>query len=282
MHGTFTTKIQEFCGARFCYRQSGAGDPVLMLHASACTGGSWRGLIGELGAGFSFYTPDLAGYGQSSCEYLELSSSLRAEAEFVAPLLWDAKEPFHVIGHSFGGAVALALAMAWPERVKTLKLYEPTAFFVLRERGGEDRKAFNEIASVAKELEYAVAAGEDSRAMSRFVDYWSEPGSWDRLPAAQQQEFNGLAKKVICNFHALLGEKRDAAEFGRLPFPVTILRGSASPQPALRVAEVLAELIPQARLTTLAGVGHMGPVTHPQAVARAVADRLRATAALAA
>jgi pimeloyl-ACP methyl ester carboxylesterase len=282
MHGTFTTKIQEFCGARFCYRQSGAGDPVLMLHASACTGGSWRGLIGELGGGFSFYTPDLAGYGQSSCEYLELSSSLRAEAEFVAPLLWDAKEPFHVIGHSFGGAVALALAMAWPERVKTLTLYEPTAFFVLRDRGGEDRKAFNEIASVAKELEYAVAAGEDSRAMSRFVDYWSEPGSWDRLPAAQQQEFNGLAKKVICNFHALLGEKRDAAEFVRLPFPVTILRGSASPQPALRVAEVLAELIPQARLTTLAGVGHMGPVTHPQAVARAVADRLRATAALAA
>ena len=282
MHGTFTTTVQEFCGARFCYRQSGAGDPVLMLHPSACTGGSWRGLIGELGAGFSFYTPDLAGYGRSVCEYLHENSSLYAEAEFVAPLLWDAKEPFHVIGHSFGGAVALALAMAWPERVKTLTLLEPTAFFVLRDRGGEDREAFNEIAAVAKELEYAVAVGEDSRAMSRFVDYWSEPGAWDRLPAAQQAEFSGLAKKVICNFHALLGEKRDAAEFGRLPFPVTILRGATSPQPALRVAQVLSELIPKTRLITLAGVGHMGPVTHPRAVARAMTGCLRTVRAFAA
>ncbi|HVT55253.1 MAG TPA: alpha/beta hydrolase [Xanthobacteraceae bacterium] len=282
MHGTFTTTVQEFCGARFCYRKSGAGDPVLLLHASACTGGSWRGLIGELGAGFSFYTPDLAGYGQSACEYLQESSSLRAEAEFVAPLLWDAKEPFHVIGHSFGGAVALTLALAWPERVKTLTLYEPTAFFVLRNRAGEGRKALDEIVSVAREIKEAAAAGEESDAMSHFVDYWSGPGTWNRLPAAQQEEFSGLVKKVIRDFHALLGEERDAAEFGRLPFPVTILRGAASPLPALRVAEVLAELIPQARLMTLAGVGHMAPVTHPQAVARAVADGFRAASALAA
>lgn len=108
MHGTFTTTVQEFCGARFSYRQSGYGDPVLLLHASASTGGSWRGVIGELGGAFSFYTPDLAGYGQSACEYLESKATLRAEAEFVAPLLWEAKEPFHVIGHSFGGAVAAA------------------------------------------------------------------------------------------------------------------------------------------------------------------------------
>jgi pimeloyl-ACP methyl ester carboxylesterase len=282
MHGTFTTKVQEFCGARFCYRQSGAGDPVLMLHASACTGGSWRGLIGELGAGFSYYTPDIAGYGQSVCEYLQESASLRAEAEFVAPLLWDAKDPFHIVGHSFGGAVALALAMAWPERVKTLTLFEPTAFFVLRDRGGEDRKALGEIASVAREMERSVAEGDENRAMSRFVDYWSTPGAWDRLSAAQQEEFSRLVKKVIRNFHALLGEKYSAAEFRRLQFPVTILRGESSPQPALRVAEMLAEMIPQARLITLREVGHMGPVTHPQQVARAVAGCLRVAPALAA
>lgn len=202
MHGTFTTTVQEFCGARFSYRQSGYGDPVLLLHASASTGGSWRGVIGELGGAFSFYTPDLAGYGQSACEYLESKATLRAEAEFVAPLLWEAKEPFHVIGHSFGGAVALAAAMAWPERVKTLTLYEPTVFFVLRDRGGTDREKLDSIVSVAREMERAVAEGEESRAMSRFVDLWSEPGAWDRLPAARQEDFSGLAKKVVCNFHS--------------------------------------------------------------------------------
>lgn len=279
MHGTFTTTVQEFCGARFSYRQSGYGDPVLLLHASASTGGSWRGVIGELGGAFSFYTPDLAGYGQSACEYLESKATLRAEAEFVAPLLWEAKEPFHVIGHSFGGAVALAAAMAWPERVKTLTLYEPTAFFVLRDRGGTDREKLDSIVSVAREMERAVAEGEESCAMSRFVDLWSEPGAWDRLPAVRQEDFSGLAKKVVCNFHSLFNETWNAADFARLRFPVTILRGVASPPVALRVAEVLAELIPQARLITLPDAGHMAPVTHPQAVARAIVDCLRVTPA---
>lgn len=163
--------------------------------------------------------------------------------------------------------------------MKTLTLYEPTTFFVLRDRGGTDREKLDSIVSVAREMERAVAEGEESRAMSRFVDLWSEPGAWDRLPAARQEDFSGLAKKVVCNFHSLFNETWNAADFARLRFPVTILRGVASLPVALRVAEVLAELIPQARLITLPDAGHMAPVTHPQAVARAIVDCLRVTPA---
>lgn len=282
MHGTFTTTVQEFCGARFCYRQSGYGDPVLLLHASASTGGSWRGLIGELAGGFSYYTPDLAGYGQSVCEYLQEKATLRAEAEFVAPLLWESKEPFHVIGHSFGGAVALALARAWPERIRTLTLYEPTAFSVLREGDSEDRARLDEIASLAAEMQADIAANNESRAMGRFVDFWSGKGAWARMSPAQQDEFSSLARKVIANFHALFDEPWSRRDFDLLRCPVAILRGVESPLVALRTAEAAARLVPQARLITIPGAGHMAPVTHPEPVARAIGDCIRAKAARAA
>jgi pimeloyl-ACP methyl ester carboxylesterase len=270
MHGTMTTTVQEFCGARFSYRRSGIGDPVLLMHASASTGGSWRGLIGELGGGFSFYTPDLAGYGQSVCEYLERKSTLRAEAEFVAPLLWETSAPFHVIGHSFGGAVALAMALAWPERIRSLTLYEPTAFFLLRGRP-EVQREVDAISAVAAEMERAVAGGDRRGAMALFVDYWNGAGAWNRIPARQQDEFSELAEKVICNFHTLLGETWNPADFSRLRCPVVILRGETSPPVALRVADRLAGLIPHSRLITLPKAGHMTPVTKPQSVAPVIA-----------
>jgi pimeloyl-ACP methyl ester carboxylesterase len=274
MHGTFTTKVQEFCGARFCYRQSGVGDPVLMLHASACTGGSWRGVINGLDPEFCFYTPDLAGFGQSVCEYLQEKPTLAAEAEFVAPLLWESTKPFHVVGHSFGGAVALAIARVWPERIKTLTVYEPTAFSVLRDGEQEDRRLLDEIASMAAEMRRQIANGHERLAMARFIDFWSGQGSWDRLPAAQQDEFGSLVPNVMGNFHALFNERWHAQSFTTLRCPVTILRGDSSLPLAFRTAEMLAALIPQARLVTVSGAAHMAPVTHPRLIAPRIAECL--------
>jgi len=67
----------ESCGSRLFYERTGTGDPVLLIHSSACRGGFWRGLTRDVGAGFSYYTPDLAGYGRSFCGYLNDKTGLQ-------------------------------------------------------------------------------------------------------------------------------------------------------------------------------------------------------------
>jgi len=259
----------ECCGSTLFYQLTGAGSPVLLVHSSACRGGFWQGLIRQLGDGFACYTPDLAGYGRSRCAGSE-NATLRDEAEFIAPLLWHDPQPFHLIGHSFGGAVALATALAWPDRVRSLTLYEPTAFSLLRSGGPKDRTLFDVIGQVPSDMRAMRDAGSDDRAMGRFVDFWSGAPVWDAKPVAERAQLSPLAGKVIGDFRLLFDADWEADVLRSIRFPVLILRGEKSPAVAGRVAEILSTLIGHGRLHTVAGAGHMAPVTEPGLIAAAI------------
>ena len=261
----------ESCGSVLFYQLTGAGAPVLLVHSSACRGGFWRGLVEHLGDGFACYTPDLAGYGRSHCASTNARTTLRDEAEFIAPLLWHDTQPFHLVGHSFGGAVALAAALAWPDRVRSLALYEPTVFSLL----GDNRELFETIARVPACMRQFHAAGADDQAMGLFVDFWSGTGAWNAKPAAERDALKPLAGKVIEDFRMLFEAAWNADELAGMRCPVLILRGDRSPPVAARVAEILAARIGSARLSILQGAGHMAPVTDPRLVAAAIQGHIR-------
>lgn len=185
---------------------------------------------------------------------------------------------FHLIGHSFGGAVALAAALAWPERVRSLVLYEPTAFSLLRGGDCEDRKLFETVARVPADMTEFRNAGADDRATGRFVDFWHGAPVWDAKPAAERAQLSPLAGKVIEDFRLLFEASWEVSDMRRVQFPVLILRGEKSPPVAGRVAEILAGSIGSARLRTIAGAGHMAPVTGPEPIAAAILDHIRAAA----
>ena len=268
----------ECCGSTLFYQLTGAGAPVLLLHSSACRGGFWRELIEHLGDGFACYTPDLAGYGRSRCEQMR-GKTLRDEAEFVAPLLWHDTERFHLVGHSFGGAVALAAALAWPDRVRSLTLYEPTAFSLLRGGGAEDHELYETIARVPARMRQLRDAGSSDHALGHFVDFWSGLPVWDERPAAERAQFAGLADKVIEDFGLLFEASFAARDLAGMQCPALILRGDRTAPVAARVAQVLAALIGHARLETIRGAGHMAPVTDPGPIAAAILGHLRTAGA---
>jgi pimeloyl-ACP methyl ester carboxylesterase len=269
----------ESCGSTLFYQLTGAGAPVLLVHSSACRGGFWRGLVEHLADGFACYTPDLAGYGRSRYASMNSKAALRDEAEFIAPLLWHDTQRFHLVGHSFGGAVALAAALAWPDRVRSLTLYEPTAFSVLRNGSSEDRALFETVASVPAEMRRLHDAGSDDAAMGCFVDFWNGSPVWGDKPAAERGQLSRLAGKVIEDFRLLFEASFAAHDLARVQCPVLILRRDQAPPVAARVAEVLAALIGHARLETIPGVGHMAPVTDPGRIAAAITHHIRTAGA---
>ena len=102
----------EINATRIEYFEQGAGEPVILLHSTGALSGQWRRLAGELGGRFHVIAPDLCGYGGSGPWQGCGEISLGAEAAMVAALIERLEEPVHLVGHSFGGAVALRLRAA--------------------------------------------------------------------------------------------------------------------------------------------------------------------------
>lgn len=257
-------------GATVSYGETGSGAPVVLLHSSACSGGQWRPLAVRLDAGLRLLTPDLYGYGGTAGWPGARPLSLADEAALVHAVIGTVEEPVHLVGHSYGGAVALRVAAERPERISRLTLIEPAAFYLLRQGGPREWPLYREIDGVAATLTTSAVNGDYRRAMARFVDYWNGDGAWSAMPAEAQANIATCIHKIATEFHAAFSETTTIESYRRLTMPTTLLRGGLSPRTTARICEMLAMAMPQARLVTHAEAGHMMPMTHPDLVAQAI------------
>lgn len=248
---------------RVAWIDQGQGEPVVLLHSSASSSAQWRVLADRLGDRYRVIAPDLYGYGGTptwtGCGPFRLDH----EAQVVCRLIGRAGEPVHLVGHSFGGAVALNVARTRPDLLASLTVIEPVAFHLLR---GQDREALEEISGVAADIGKALACGDYFGGIARFVDYWSGPGAWAGVPAEKHAAFAARLAKVALDFHATLNEPASLEDFAALALPTLVLQGSSSPLPTRRICELLAAVLPDGQLTRVEGAGHMAPLTHRDSV----------------
>jgi pimeloyl-ACP methyl ester carboxylesterase len=261
--------IQRTASPKAGISSTGDGGPVVLLHSSMASKKQWRSLTERIGGKYRVIAIDLYGYGETAFPGQAGQFSLNDEVELVRAALADVLAPweaFHLIGHSYGGGVALRLAFDLPQRVRSLGLFEPTAFHLLPP--GEPGLA--QIRAVFEQVRLALAQDDAPAATRRFIDFWNEDGFFDALPAAKQVEFIRQSAKVPLDFRALLNEPLDIGQYRRLDMPMCLIRGSHSPRCATAVVDVLATL-ENARAHRVVG-GHMAPVTHPDAVNRILED----------
>jgi pimeloyl-ACP methyl ester carboxylesterase len=240
-----------------------ARETLICLHSSGSTGRQWAPIAAALSPRLHVITPDLLGYAGTWPWPAGTPASLDDEAAALAPLLNAGG--VHLFGHSYGGAVALQIALRWPERVKSLTLYEPVRFALLF-GDAATAAAAAAIVDVGRRIGAEVLSGALEAAAARFVDYWSGAGSWEQLPLRHRKVLAGRMSKVQAEFEALFADLVPAAAYGALAMPVNLMVGTRSPLPARLVVDVLAANCPHVTRTTLAGLGHMGPVDAPQRV----------------
>jgi pimeloyl-ACP methyl ester carboxylesterase len=256
----------ELNGTRLEYTDCGRGEPVIALHCSGSSGGQWRRLTDALDGRFRVLAPDLHGCGRTAPWPGHRPITFADEAQIVGALLQACGGAAHLVGHSFGGAVALHAARLHTPHVRSLALIEPVAFHLLRDGDDRDAAALREISDVADMVTRAVASGDYLAGFGRFVDYWSGPGAWAAVPAAKHAAMAGSLGTVALNFWAGLNEPTRAGHFAGVDVPTLVVAGERSPFAGRRVSGRVAQVLPNARLVTLHGAGHMAPVTHADAV----------------
>ncbi len=227
-------------------RDQGTGAPILLLHGQPGWGGDlaplWRRLREH-----RVLVPDRPGYGSSPGPALGPAGNAEALLRELPDL--DG-ESLTVVGHSYGGAVAVALALACPERVASLVLLAPA---VTRSAMGVLDRAFA-----------APILGE--------VMAWASVGVVGRL-ARRRREWSW--QSFVIEQRAILDEI-DGLEAGlsSIAAPTVVVAGAWDRVvPARATAEVSAR-IPGCELVRVPRVGHLLPMQAPARVVEVIVSRM--------
>lgn len=258
----------------FCRDLGEGGRRVLAIHCTLGHSGAWRGLAQAMGREARFTAFDLLSHGRSP-DWDGQGDIQDRTVEIAETLLTDRMD---VIGHSFGATVALRLAAAYPERVRSVTLVEPV-YFAFAMQDAPDLLARHE--EDAAPFAEPLARGEYELGARLFNRMWGgDVGpAWEAMPeAARAGMIRSIAVVPACR-PSLYDDPVGLAAPGGLDgvtMPALLLRGSDSHPVTPAINDAIAARLADARSEVVEGAGHMLPITHPVEVAqhlRALFDR---------
>jgi len=236
---------------------SGAGSRVVLLHGFTQTAGSWRPVTGALADDHEVVAVDLPGHGRSGDE--------RAGLWETAALVAETGGPATYIGYSYGGRVALHLALANPAVVERLVLVSTTA--------GIDDPTERDARRAADE---ALAERLEQIGVDAFLDEWLAQPLFADLPA----EAAGLEDRRTNTVDGLAASLRSSGtgamdpplwdRLADLEMPVLVMAGEADVRFRRLGAELVRSIGDNAELVVVAEAGHAVPFERPDRFADAV------------
>ena len=206
-----------------------AADTLCLLHCSTSSNGHSGGLCGErLQDRYRVLAPDLRGYGDMGAWPGTDDGLIRAEGDLVRALTEDL-DSYHLLGHSYGGASALRLALEEPHRLKSLTLIEPIAIFLLDPV--RDAGPYGLLREIAEVYRSQVAHGNPDAGITRYFDYWNGDGAFAAAHPRTREYARDTALKCYHEFDAIFDPVNKPAPLSQLTMPVHILRGADTQPP---------------------------------------------------
>lgn len=247
---------------------------VLALHCSLAHAGAWSGLARNL-PDVELTAFDLPGHGMAAdwdgrAELQGLTT--RQAVDFAEHIGGGA--PVDLVGHSFGATVCLRVALERPDLVRSLTLIEPVLFAAARAAGSPSFASF--MAGQAR-FEAEILAGRNEGGARLFHGIWGNGMKFDDMPEAQRRYMVNRIGMIVAQGPSLAADSGGLLRYmglESLGAPVLLIDGADSPPVIAAIMQELARRLPQSERLTVPGAGHMVPITHPGAVAAAVAGHL--------
>ena len=244
---------------------------ILCLHSSGSPTSMWRN-VARMPAltATPVLAPALLGYPPNPRIPVGAVLGPDADAAHVRALLPADLSRLHLVGHSYGGVVALQLARELAPIVRSVWVYEPVLFSALMHDPAADSAARAEATAMFGDPAFRdPAVAGTAEWCERFVDYWNRPGAFARMTREQRDALIAVGGKIYAEVLILFGPRGTFADWHR-DVPMTVAYGSETRATARAMAVALAGVNPKALLEVLPACGHMAPLTDPAATARSL------------
>ena len=240
------------------YLEQGSGDAVFLLHSTAAGSKQWRKLIDELSPHFKVIAPNLIGYGSTPHWTKQRLQTLNDQVALL-DVVFQRYEELSIIGHSFGGSVAMMAAKNYPEKVKDLILIEPNPFYLLRQNSYWG--AFDEAVALRDTIKTAGNTGSWEIAAAYFADYWNGAGSWQGMDQQRQKKFIAALKPNFHEWDCVMHEYTILDEWKMLlPSDTTILSSDKTVNSISSLVELFKTSMSSWSFQTYTGAGHWLPL----------------------
>jgi pimeloyl-ACP methyl ester carboxylesterase len=265
--------ILETVGFRIEYSEAGAGAPVVLVHGSVSGNRQWKSLVQELEPHFRVLAPNLFGYGETSRWQEEGSQTIADQANLIISLAQQFPGPIRLVGHSFGGSVALKVATMLGGRISHLFLFEPNPFYLLAQNGRAE--AYAEAIALRDFIKSYGAKGDWVAVAERFVDYWLGDGAWAVTPEKRRLAYLQLLRPNYYEWDCMESDETEIENIARMSAKAMLVYSAGARRPTREIARLFEERCPNWSVATIAEGGHMAPLTHPHLVNPLVSRFLR-------
>jgi pimeloyl-ACP methyl ester carboxylesterase len=258
--------IEEARG-RIDYEECGTGPTIVLVPGSCSTGAAWRPVITAWDGRFRCVTTSLLGYGKTAERRTADDPSIAPEADALASVIRRAGGPVHLVGHSFGGLVALVLALRNRAPLASLTILEAPAVGVLREdRDDQHCHAFRQMTASY----FAAFQGGNREAIAAMIDFYGGAGTFAAWPPRVRAYAIETTPVNILDWASAYGVPLSAASLAQCRVPTLVIRGGASHPSMQRANGLVSASISGATLATIEGAAHFMIATHVNDVARLV------------
>jgi pimeloyl-ACP methyl ester carboxylesterase len=255
------------------YDESGNGPTIVLVPGSCSTGAAWRPIIAQWENGFRCVTTSLLGYGGTAERRTTLDADISLEAGMLEAVIRRAAGAVHLVGHSFGGLTALAVALRKQVPLLSLTILEAPAPTILRHTGElQHYRAFREMSDAY----FAAFRAGESAAIERMIDFYGGAGTFAGWPQRVRDYAVETTPVNLLDWASAYGFALTPDMLAGVETPTLVLWGASSHPAIARANQLLGQSIPHAAVATIDGAAHFMIATHAKAVASMIAEHVKA------
>jgi pimeloyl-ACP methyl ester carboxylesterase len=259
------------------YDERGEGPTLVLVPGSCSTGAAWRPVIAEWQDRYRCVTTSLLGYGRTTERRLASTADMAHEADMLEAVVRRAAAPVHLVGHSFGGTTALAVAMRGRVPVLSLTVIEPPMPELLRHMGEHGHyAAFREMTAAY----FDAFRGGNNSAISSMIDFYGGAGTFAGWPQKVRDYAIATTTVNLLDWICAYSFHLTRPCLAKVEVPTLVLRGGAGHPAMQRATELLSQCLANGSLTTVEGAAHFMISTHAETVATKIAGHIAAADAM--